>query len=187
MISSKKVNDARVPDASSSFSARRRSVLPFENDRINRGRILVPRVHGNRIPEQSDVITKRGCLISFVRARTFLHGPGFPPQREAGSINRISGDSLIIHLCTPIPRMANPCEKGLGIFSISIAPWSQKSLFHAIRVSPSYPWNAVVNCCERITDPIARTIVVYLSGRSTREKAAFLCRKRKLLPVKNRA
>jgi hypothetical protein len=35
----------------------------FENDRINRRRILVPCVHGNRIPEQDDVMRQRSVDV----------------------------------------------------------------------------------------------------------------------------
>lgn len=91
--------------------------------------------------------TKRGS-----EARTFdiafLRGPG-PPQRGVGSINRISGRSLIIHLCTPVRRMANPRKS--RIFSLSKGP--RENLISAPwRPSfSSYPWN-VVSCCGRITD-----------------------------------
>lgn len=97
--------------------------------------------------------TKRGS-----EARTFdiafLRGPG-PPQRGAGSINRISGRSLIIHLCTPVRRMANPRKS--RIFSLAKAP-RENPISAPWRVSSSsYPWNAV-SCWRKDNGPIARTI-----------------------------
>jgi len=124
--------------------------------------------------------TKRGS-----DARTFdiafLRGPG-PPQRGAGSINRISGRLLIIYLCTPVRQTANPREsKARNFLTFERAPRENPISAPVTGLSsPSYPWNVVVSCCGRITDrTIAQTIVAcaispYISLRGGYIEAAFL-------------
>jgi len=69
--------------------------------------IPLPPSHEDRIPERHDVTRRKEAAERKTFDIAFLRGP-VPPQRGAGSINRISGRSLIIHLCMPVHRMANP-------------------------------------------------------------------------------
>lgn len=129
MISSREVNRRAHARASSSSRSCRRNVpsIRIVNDHgcspdgFLSSLLSLPHVHGNRIPERHDVTrrkeaAKRERLISSSSAARTL------AQREADSINRISGRSLIIHLCTPVRRMANPRAKAKpGIFSLSRA------------------------------------------------------------------
>jgi len=122
---------ARVPDASSSSRSRRRNVPPFKNVSYKRPRMQTDFYspppsfsHEDCIPERHDVTRRKEAAERETFDIAFLRDPVLP-QRGAGSINRISGRSLIIHLCTPVRRMANPRE------NLEFSHFSRESHFRA--------------------------------------------------------